>query len=137
MGRITTDGVVTDYPVDATLDGIAAGPDGALWAVGEVAGVTRTPACGLGFSAGVSAGVLTMNFHLGIDTPATFSILLHDAQGEFQPFSKSIPAVVPPRAFTMAWSGFSDKGNVTVRPQLAAAGGQGLCAEWTTVNTAP
>jgi len=78
-----------------------------------------------------------MNFDLGIDVPATFSIVLKNAQGAIgTPFSKAIPAIVPPRAFTMNWSPFPNLGNVTVVPQLSASPGQPLCAEWTTVDTA-
>jgi hypothetical protein len=131
MRRLTTGGVVTEYPAHSTPDGITAGPDGALWMVDEVTGITRAPACGLGFSASFAAGTLTMNFNLGVDTPATFNIILHNASGPFgEPFSKAIPAVVPPHAFTMTWSSFPNLGEVTVEPTLATQpGGQGwACA---------
>jgi hypothetical protein len=79
-----------------------------------------------------------MNFDLGIDTPATFDIVLFNSTGPFAtPFSKSIPAVVPPKAFTLNWSPFPNLGTIQVRPELGSGPGQGLCAEWMTVNTAP
>jgi virginiamycin B lyase len=139
--RITTAGVATQYPVSTERSqpyGIAAGPDGALWFT-ELHGnkIARAPACGLGFSASLAGGALNMNFNLGTDTPATFNIVLLDSTGPFAlPFSMAVPAVVPPRAFTMNWSPFPDLGTVTVMPDLVRAPGQGLCAEWTTVNTA-
>ena len=141
IGRITQDGVVTEYPVptaDSNPPGIAAGPDGALWFTEFRTGkIGRAPACGLGFSASFANSTLTMNFHLGVDTPATFDIVLRDSTGPFaQPFSQAIPAVVPPQAFTMNWGNFPNKGEVTVVPLLTAGPGQGLCAEWATVDTA-
>jgi virginiamycin B lyase len=137
IGRITMEGVLTEYGSDSWQPwGIAAGPDGSLWFAAE-GKVSRAPACGLGFSARFANGTLTMNFNLGVSTPATFNIHLRDATGPFAaPFSRAIPAVIPPRAFTMNWGDFPNKGQVTVVPQLIAGSGAGLCAEWTTVNTA-
>ena len=77
-----------------------------------------------------------MNFNLGIDTPATFNILLEGSTGTEEPFSKAIQAVAPPQAFSIIWSHVPDLGMVTVRPILAASPGQAICSEWTTVNTA-
>jgi virginiamycin B lyase len=143
FGRITTAGVVTDYPShaagsqDGAYEGIAAGPDGALWIAGyRYNQIARAPACGLGFSAGFGTGTLTMNFNLGIDTPATFNILLENAAGDpiAEPFSKAIPALTPPRSFTMNWQ-VPSLGTVTVRPILTAGAGQAICSEWTSVDT--
>lgn len=142
VGRITTSGVVTEYAVqnaDGDPDGpMTAGPDGALWFTGNSIG--RVPACGLGFSAKVANDILTMDFDLGIDTPAMFNIFLHTANGVLQPYTKSIPAVVPPRAFTFSWSDFPNLGTVTVESTLAdqpGGSGLGICGEWRTVNTTP
>jgi hypothetical protein len=146
IARITTAGLITQFPVPANVYGtwwMAVGSDGALWLTAFYNTViARAPVCALGFSAGFAEGALTMNFDLGIDTPATFSIHLRNANGPIgDPFSENIPAVAPPHAFTMSWSSFPDLGEVTVQPTLAAQpGGQsglGLCSEWTTVNTAP
>jgi streptogramin lyase len=146
IARITTAGLITQFPVPANVYGtwwMAVGSDGALWLTAFYNTViARAPVCALGFSAGFAEGTLTMNFDLGIDTPATFSIHLRNANGPIgDPFSENIPAVAPPHAFTMSWSSFPDLGEVTVQPTLAAQpGGQsglGLCSEWTTVNTAP
>ena len=143
IGRITTSGVITAYPVTAATEGwrITTGPDGALWFTGHYnSAIGRAPACGLGVSATFANSTLTMNFNLGINTPATFAIHLRDASGPFaEPFTKNIPAVVPPQPFTMTWNGFPNLGEVTVQPTLATqpgGAGLGLCSEWTTVNTA-
>ena len=139
VSRVTTTGVFTEYPVPGENlfpQEITAGPDGDLWFT-ESGNIGRVPACGLGFSASFAGNTLSMNFDLGVDVPAIFSILLKGAGSPIEtPFSKSIPATVPPRVFTMTWSPFPDLGRVTVVPQLSAAPGQPLCAEWATVNTA-
>jgi virginiamycin B lyase len=143
IGRITTSGVITEYPTPNMFGNfpITAGSDGALWfaASGYVSTmIGRAPACGLGFSANFANGTLTMNFNMGIDTPATFNILLKNAAGDpvGEPFSKAISPVVPPRAFTMNWNPFPNQGSVIVQPTLTAGPGQALCSEWTAVNTA-
>jgi virginiamycin B lyase len=144
IGRITTSGVVTVYPVPTASSnpfGITAGPDGALWFTEGYGGdkIARAPACGLGFSATFTNDTLTMHFHLAIDTPATFSVLLHTPTGVLKLFSQAIGATVPPKAFTRTWRSVPNIGIITVEPVLAAGtggSGQGLCAEWTTVNTA-
>ena len=52
-----------------------------------------------------------MNFNLGINTPATFAIELLNSSGPIgTPFSHAIPAVVPPKAFTVNWSPFPSLG---------------------------
>ena len=140
IGRITTAGVIVEYPAPTTFSfpqWITAGPDGALWFTESDGNkIARAPACGLGFSASFANSTLTMNFVLGTSTPATFDIVLLDANGPFAvPFSRSIPAVVPPRAFSMNWSPFPNKGAIMVRPQLGSEPGQGLCSEWTKMNT--
>ena len=79
----------------------------------------------------------TMNFNVGTDTPATFDIVLSNSTGPFAvPFSTAIPAVDRPEPFTMSWSPFPNLGTIEVRVELGTGLGQGLCAEWTTVNTA-
>jgi hypothetical protein len=106
IGRITTDGVysycpVPNYPNQCCSDGITAGPDGALRFTEFTRDkIGRAPACGLGFSAGFSGTTFTMNFNLGIATPATLNVLLHSSAGVSRPFSKDIPSVTPPPAFT-------------------------------------
>src|SRR5580658_9255507 len=141
IGRITTTGVATEYPAPATGSGLAlmtAGPDGALWFT-EWGGskIGRNPACGLGFSATFANGTLTMDFNLGIDTPATFNILLRNPSGPIGvPFSKAIQPVVPPQAFTERWHNVPNLGEVTVQSTLTAGPGQVICSEWTTLSTA-
>jgi virginiamycin B lyase len=136
LGRITTNGTISLYGAP-TYVGIASGPDGALWftdTIGDKIG--RAPACGIGFSASFAAGTLTMNFDLGIDTPATFDIELSNAGGPIgQPFSQAITAVVPPLPFTINWNDFPSEGSVTVRPTLKSAPGHPICSEWATVDT--
>ena len=133
--------MITQYPVpdqSYSFDQITPGPDGALWfTTGRADSIARAPACALGFTASFASGTLTMNFNLGIDTPATFKIVLLNSSGPFaQPFTQTIPAVVPPQPFSMNWSPFPNLGTIKVRPELGTAPGQGLCAEWTTVDTA-
>ena len=140
IGRITTRGVITEYRVPGKAEpyGIATGPDGALWFTELADYIGRAPACGLGFRASFANGTLTMNFDLGINTPANFSIHLRDASGPFAvPFSSAIPAVAPSQPITINWNPIPNKGAVTVVPQLANAAGEGICAEWHTVNTTP
>jgi virginiamycin B lyase len=143
FARITTSGVVTEFAAPANRDkkpqpnGITAGPDGALWFVEYVGNVVvRAPACALGFSASYATGTLTMNYNLGIDTPATFNLILQGATGPIgEPFSMPIGLIVPPKSFTLNWT-VPDLGPVGVHPVLAAGSGQPICSEWTTVNTA-
>jgi hypothetical protein len=117
---------------------MAGGPDGALWLTEQQADkIARAPACGLGFSASFSNSTLNLEFNLGIDTPATFNILLRNSSGPIgEPFSKSIGPVVPPQTFTEQWQNIQDLGTVTVQSTLTAGAGQAICSEWTTVNTA-
>jgi len=140
IGRITTAGVVTKYyaPTEtSSANGITAGPDGALWfAEGTANEIARAPACGLGFNASFAHNTVTLNFNLGIDTPATFNVLLRDASGAIgQPFSEAIEAVVPPRAFTQRWHNVPNLGSVTIQSTLTAGPAQAICSEWTTVDT--
>jgi hypothetical protein len=135
--------VITNYtypvPSNSQAYGIAAGSDGALWFT-EYNGnqIGRAPACGLGFSTKFSGGTLTLNFDLGIDTPATLNILILNSAGVAigEPFSKAISPVVPPKAFTLTWNPFPNKGTVTVKPILIAGPRQPICSEWGTVDTA-
>jgi len=115
MGRITTTGVITEYPTDAgEADGITAGPDGVLWSTGYASNnIVRAPACGLGLSASFANSTLTLNFNLGIDMPAIWYAKLRTSTGaEKQLWSKSISAVVPPDALTRTLPGFPDLGTV-------------------------
>jgi hypothetical protein len=80
-----------------------------------------------------------MNFDLGTATPAVFELFIHSTNGVSKPYSNAIPAIVPPQPFTISLQPFPNLGNVTVGPTLAAqpgGPGLGLCAKWTTVNTA-
>jgi hypothetical protein len=77
-----------------------------------------------------------MKFDLGIDTPATFEILFHTDSGLSKQYSKDVPPVVPPRAFTMTWTDIPNLGNVLVDAVLTAGPGQPLCYEQNGVNTA-
>jgi virginiamycin B lyase len=140
IGRITTAGVITEFPApgDGSLGGIAAGPDGALWSTdtGFVlsikSGLFRTPACALGLSASSSGTGLAMNFNLGTATPAIWNVALWNTTA----INQSIPAVAPPRAFTLDWHQAPADTNVLVKSELSDSTGQVMCAEWTTVSTA-
>lgn len=78
-----------------------------------------------------------MNVNLGIDTPATFNILMKHAGGGLigEPYSKAIAPIVPPKTFTMTWDEFPNLGDVTVQPVLTAGPGQSICSEWVTLDT--
>jgi streptogramin lyase len=140
VGRLTTSGVVTTYMVHRgpDVEGITAGPDGGLWFTRSSVSpaIGRVPACGIGFTASFANGILAMSFDIGILEPATLNILLRSATGTDEPFSQSIPALIPPQAFTMNWNAVPNLGEVTVQPALSV-GGQAICSEWTTVTTAP
>lgn len=139
IGRLTTAGIFTEFPVpsDGSIGGIAPGPDGALWSTDtgfdlEIeSGVYRTPACALGLSASYTNKALTLNFNLGNDTPATWSVLFGDTSVVNTP----IPPVVPPRSFTIDFNNIRPQGDVAVKSQLSKPDGQVICAEWMTVNT--
>jgi hypothetical protein len=131
--------VITEFPEPTSggLGGIAAGSDGALWvtdtgfrlSIDSV--ILRAPACALGLSASLTGTTLATNFNLGIDTPATWSIVLEHTIGLETP----IHPVAPPRAFTIDWNASRLTGNVLVTSELSNPSGQVLCAEWTTVDT--
>lgn len=139
IGRITVDGAFTEFPApsDGTLGGIAVGPDGALWSTVTQfadparAGIWRTPVCALGLSASYAGTTLSMNFNMGIDRPANWSVLLQDTVE----IEKPVPALAPPRVFAINVSPFPNKGNVRVTSELRNFAGQVICSEWTTVNT--
>ena len=95
--------------------------------------IARAPACGLGLSASFANSTLTLNFNLGIDTPATWFINLRNRK---QLRLEPIPAVVPPDSFTLTFGpGFPNLGEVTIVSGLETAPGEGLCYETVTVNT--
>ncbi|HXM43700.1 MAG TPA: hypothetical protein VN924_20870 [Bryobacteraceae bacterium] len=137
IGRITTAGVLTEYPARGP-GSIAAGPDGALWFTSYWANeIERAPACGLGLSASFAGSTLTMNFNLGITTPATWYGQAQTSVGNKQLWSQSIPATVPPGSFTLTWGpGFPNEGTMTIVSGLQSAPEQGFCYETATVNTA-
>ena len=140
FGRITVGGVVTVFRVSGSTsdeDLLTTGPDGTLWFTqADIATVAHAPFCALGFSASFNAGTLTMNYNLGITTPATFNILLANSAGPVgKPFSKAIGPVTPVQAFTMIWSPFPNLGAVTVHPVLATGTGDVQCSEWATVDS--
>lgn len=139
IGRLTTSGIFTEYAIgDGSwlLGGITGGPDGGIWFTslrvnhGGTQYVARAPACGLGLSASHNGTALTANFDLGIDQPASWSVQLQN----LPVLERSIPEVVPPRAFDLSWNMSSLPGNVLVKSALSSSTGQVMCAEWTTVT---
>jgi virginiamycin B lyase len=135
IARITTTGVITQYLLpntSATPEGIASGPDGALWFTEFAYTIGRAPACGLGLGASFANNTITLNFDLGIDTPAIWDLKVGDALT-----TKPIPAVVPPRAFSIDGGPVAYRGLVSIKSSLSNSSKEVLCAEWTTVNTAP
>lgn len=125
------------YPVptvDSAPIRITAGPDGALRFT-EGRRIGRAPACGLGLSASFANGTLTLNFNMGINTPAVwFASLRNSTGGEKQLWLKSIPAVAPPESFTVTLGpGFPNSGDVTIVSGLETASGEGICYETASV----
>jgi virginiamycin B lyase len=142
IARITTAGVITQYHLpnaDSTPEGIASGPDGALWFTEYAYQVGRAPACGLGLGASFANNTITLNFDLGIDTPAGSNVLLKNSTGATigDLLAKAIPPAIPPHAFGIEWDSFPNLGEVTVQSVLSSGPGQPICSEWATVNTAP
>jgi hypothetical protein len=94
----------------------------------------------LGLKAAFANRTLTLNFDLGIDTPATFSIHLSNANGPLGAgLSRDIGAVVPPRQFSLTLQSLPNTSPIRVESGLATqpgGAGLGLCSEWTTVSTA-
>lgn len=132
IGRITTTGIITEYSTGFIYPtNIAAGPDGDLWFTQWGNNIGRAKACGLGLNTSFANRTLTMNFDLGIDRAAIWSV---SAGSKFS-LNRPIPAVVPPRAFTLHWAPFSNTGDMIVKSALSDESGQVLCEEWTTVNT--
>lgn len=119
IGRITTGGIITRYSVPAaekTPNMITRGSDGALWFTASYGNyIGRAPACALGLGVSFSGTTLTTSFNLGIDTPATWNIFAQSTAL----LTKLIPAVVPPRAFTMNWEPFPGGGDVLVKSTLS------------------
>jgi streptogramin lyase len=135
VARITTAGAITGYSLPSTLSGpsgIAVGADGDLWFIGGNQ-IARLPACAIGLSASFANHTLTMNFNLGINRPAIWSVSAGKGFGLRRP----IRAVTPPRAFRLHWRPYPSGGHVRVKSSLSDEAGNVLCSEWTTVNTAP
>jgi virginiamycin B lyase len=140
LGRITTAGLVTLFPVstlttsaiDFSANGIVAGPDGKLW-FAEANGneIESAPVCALGLSASFTGDTLTTNFVVGIDRPAVWSILA----GTTVLQKTSTPAVTPPTAITLNWEPFPNQGAVVVESALSTPEAAVICSEWTTVKT--
>jgi hypothetical protein len=63
-----------------------------------VAGVV-IPACGFGLSASFAGHTLAMNFNLGLNRPAIWSV----SAGNGFELRRPIHAVAPPYAFMLAW----------------------------------
>jgi hypothetical protein len=138
IARITTGGAIVEYALPSSLttpSGIASGSGvSGLWIAGlNGNSIGAAPACGLGLTASFADNVLNTSFDLGIDSAAIWSIV---AQSRSL-LERSIAPVVPPHAFSINWQPFPNGGDVTVKSTLSASTGAVLCAQWTTVNTAP
>jgi sugar lactone lactonase YvrE len=136
--RMTTTGVFTEFPLPSktfSLGPIIAGPDGNLWFTVDPVAMVRAPACGLGFRASLSGSTLTMNFDLGIDTPASFDVEFLTSTKTVQSVPIPIPRVVPPHPFTLTRTNLPDVGEFTVVSSLMDSSGTTVCSEWTTSTT--
>ena len=140
IGRITTAGVITEFPTPTSRSApqrIAAGPDGALWFSGRDR-VVRLPACGLGLNASFANSTLTFNFNGGAPTPTIWQTGFYYGTGSFQAlWSVPLGPVVHSTPFTVPLGpGFPSIGNIAALSLLRdAATHDGLCAEWEIVNT--
>ena len=129
IGRITTTGVVTVYPIPATADalGIATGPDRAIWFADWSYGrIGRVPACGLGMQLTTAHNALTIRFDLGIATPAVWKTWLTDGTGQRLLWSKPIEPVVPPQSFSVT---LPASGNAVVESSLGTETDHVVCGE--------
>lgn len=139
IGRITMTGTITEYDAAGNSpQNIAAASTGNLWFTEASGDMGQALACGLGFSASFAGGTLTMNFDLGINTQATFNVFLKDANGTIaEPISELVGPLSAPVPFTREWHNVPNLGSLTVQASLQAAGGQAICSQWATVDTAP
>jgi virginiamycin B lyase len=138
VGRITTSGVVTEYPLPTASSfptGITTGPDGGLWLVeNDAANIARATACGIGLSLSFANGTLTVNFDVGITTPALWRARVVTGTGAKGLLKKTIQPRVRPRASHRTLNDFPSQGNVGVFSTLASPNGI-ICSDWQTVNT--
>jgi streptogramin lyase len=136
VARITTSGILTEFPLSAAgaePQGIVVGPDEDLWFTeSNTNKIARMPACGVGLSASFADHALTMNFNLGINHPAIWTL----SAGKGFGFTRPIRAVTPPKPLTITYHHYPNGGNVRVKSSLSDEKGNVLCSEWTTVNTA-
>jgi virginiamycin B lyase len=139
VSRITTSGVVTEYPLTTPSSfptGITSGPDGAIWLVENNAGnVARATACGIGTSLSYTYSTLTVSFDVSITTPATWQAWVVTGSGVHRLFSRSIKTIVPPHPVTLTLPNFSSQGNVGVSSLLKTSSGGVLCSDLKTVDT--
>jgi virginiamycin B lyase len=145
IGRITTDGIYSEFPVPTAASEpweITAGPDGAMW-FAEYTGnkIGRIPACGLGmtvyyldsFSGGTES--LTFTFSLGITTSAVWTTtLLQNGVPIEQLWSEAVSPTVPPTNIFKQYT-LSPMGTVQVVSGLYQSNGTVICSESQTVNT--
>ena len=138
VGRLTTSGVVVEYPLPTASsfpNGITTGPDGVLWLVENNAGkIAGASACGIGLNVSLADSTLTINFDVGITTDATWRAWLVDGSGGSRLFDKSIGPLASPRAVTDTVPNASGQGNVLVFTTLSSANGV-TCSNEQLLNT--
>jgi hypothetical protein len=129
--------VILEYPlptVNSTPSGIASGPDEALW-FNQANAIGRAAACGLGLNVTFANGNLDMAFDLGLSQPGSFGTYLIQGTTLRQLWSRSIPAIDPPRAFTQSITGFPPSGSVAVFSLISTTPAGLTCYDLELVDT--
>ncbi len=143
IGRITTDGQITEYP-DGTPNSepweIAVGPGGtSLWyAEWRSDGMATAPICALGLtgSYSTSTGKLNLGFSLGNAQPWQWKTWVKDNNVSVaELWNKPVPVHMPLVKSTVAVSFPSTGGFITVYSGLFNPSGYAVCEESTVVST--
>jgi streptogramin lyase len=154
VGRITATAhlpvsagdIIIEYSLPTNNSGpgaITSGPDGNLWFTesspsptgGSSEGLGQAAACGLSLNLTYANSDLGLSFTLGTPQKSTFGAYLIDGSGLKKLWSKSIPAVDPPRSFTETITGFPPRGSVTVFSTIGSPSNGLTCYDLELVNT--
>jgi virginiamycin B lyase len=138
VGRLTTSGVVVEYPMPTPSSfpaAITTGPDGGLWLVENNAGkLARATPCGIGLNMSLADNTLTINFDVGITAKAEWRAWLVDGNGGSELLKQSIGPFATPHAVTDKVQNVSGQGNVAVFTTLSS-GGSVTCSNEQFFNT--
>jgi hypothetical protein len=142
IARITTSGVLTEYP-DGTANsgpwGIVPGPNGTdIWYTEFYTSMLgMMPVCAVGLTASYSSGTLDFGFSVGSTAPYTWTtgayqngVLLK------QLWSDALPAEMPLKTFSGRIAFPSTVGDVTFVSGLYTSSGSPVCTENVTIDNA-